>query len=426
MTVWAIVAVLSGGILELEKVVKPIKVLHVTTVAQSLQGLLLNQMRSLQANGYEVVGLSSPGEEVPVLERAGVRHIGIHMSRNVTPLLDLASLARLYAVMRREAFTIVHTHTPKAGLLGQLAARAAGVPIVVNTVHGFYIHDRMHPVLRSVYIGLEKIAAHCSDAILSQNREDMETAVSLGICSPKKIRHLGNGIDLSVFNRDRVNPDDIDNKRRQLGIAPGTKVVGFVGRLAGKRKGFTDFLAACGEVVRRYPNVRILIIGDADVGKADAVGPSAAEAYGIADQCLFLGSRPNAELPSLYSVMDLLVLPSLFEGIPRVVMEAAALGVPAVVTNVKGNREAVEQGRNGRLVPLGDTQALADAIMEILTDPKKAKRMGEEGYRMARERFDERAVFAKVANEYLRILAEKNLRGPVSDSLLKELRQSSL
>lgn len=420
------VAVPSDGILELEEVVKPIKVLHVTTVAQSLQGLLLNQMRSLQAKGYEVVGLSSPGEEVPALERAGVRHIGVHMSRNVTPLLDLASLAKLYAVMRREAFTIVHTHTPKAGLLGQLAARAAGVPIVVNTVHGFYIHDRMHPVLRGVYIGLEKIAARCSDAILSQNREDMETAVSLGICSPKTIRHLGNGIDLSVFDRDRVTLDDVRGKRRQLGIAPGAKVVGFVGRLAGKRKGFTDFLAACGEVARHCPNVRVLIIGDADVGKADAVGPSAAEIHGISDQCLFLGSRPNAELPSLYSVMDLLVLPSLFEGIPRVVMEAAAMGVPAVVTDVKGNREAVEQGRNGRLVPLGDRRALADAIIEILTDREKAKRMGEEGHCMARERFDERAVFVKVIHEYSRLLTEKNLRGPAADSVIKELRQSSL
>jgi glycosyltransferase involved in cell wall biosynthesis len=409
----------------MEKHVKGVKVAHVTTIAASLEGLLLNQMQSIQSKGYEVVGISSPGEEVSLLEAAGIRHVGVRMSRKVTPLLDLVSLVRLYLVMRREAFTIVHTHTPKAGLLGQVAARFAGVPIVVNTVHGFYMHDRMHPILRRFYISLEKIAARCSDVILSQNHEDVETASSVGICLPEKIKHLGNGIDLSIFNRDQVKTGDIRRKRQQLGIPDDTKVVGFVGRLAGKRKGFVDFLRACQRVAKHCPNVRFLIIGEADVGKADAVGPSAAKDHGVSDQCLFLGVRPNAELPSLYAVMDVLVLPSLFEGMPRVVIEAAAMGIPAVVTNVKGNREVVEHGRNGQLVPLGDTQALADAIIEILMDPEKAECMGKEGYRMARERFDERVVFAKVIAEYSRMLAEKDVRIPVANSTATELAHAS-
>ena len=409
----------------MEKHVEGVKVAHVTTVAASLEGLLLNQMKSIQSKGFEVVGISSPGEEVSLLEAAGIRHVGIRMSRRVTPLLDLVSLVRLYLVMRQEAFTIVHTHTPKAGLLGQIAARFAGVPIVVNTVHGFYIHDLMHPILRRFYISLEKIAARCSDVILSQNHEDVETASSVGICLPEKIKHLGNGIDLSIFNRDQVTIGDIRRKRQQLGIPDDTKIVGFVGRLAGKRKGFIDFLRACQRVAKHCPNVRFLIIGEADVGKADAVGPSAAKDHGVSDQSLFLGDRPNAELPSLYAIMDLVVLPSLFEGMPRVVIEAAAMGIPAVVTNVKGNREVVEHGRNGQLVPLGDTQALADAIIEILMDPEKAKCMGEEGYRMARERFDERVVFAKVINEYSRMLVEKGIRVPVSNSTPTELAHAS-
>lgn len=404
---------------------KRIKVVHITTVAQSLQGLLLNQMKSIQSKGYEVVGISSPGVEVPLLEAAGIRHVAIPMSRKVTPLLDLLSLVRLYLVMRQETFTIVHTHTPKAGLLGQLAARLAGVPIVVNTVHGFYMHDRMHPILRQFYIALEKIAGRCSDVILSQNREDIVTASSAGICPPEKIKHLGNGIDLSIFNRDQVTIGDIRRKRQQLGIPDDTKVVGFVGRLAGKRKGFVDFLGACQRVAIQFPNVRFLIIGDADVGKDDAVGPSAAKDHGVSDQCLFLGLRPNAELPSLYAVMDLLVLPSLFEGMPRVVIEAAAMGIPAVVTDVKGNREVVEHGRNGLLVPLGDVQALADAILEILKDPQKAECMGKEGYCMAREQFDERVVFTKVIAEYSRMLAEKDVRIPVATSTATDLAHAS-
>lgn len=399
---------------------KRIKVVHVATVAQSLHGLLLNQMTNIQSKGYAVVSLSSPGGEVPAIEKSGIRHIAIRISRNVTPLLDLVSLVRLYSVMRQEGFTIVHTHTPKAGLLGQLAARFAGVPIVVNTVHGFYCHDLMHPILRRFYIGLEKLAARCSDVILAQNREDVELALSMGICPSEKVKHLGNGIDLSLFNREQVKDVDICNKRRQLGIPDDTKVVGFVGRLAGKRKGFIDFLKACQRVAGQRPNVRFLIIGEADAGKADAVSPSAAKDYEVSDRCLFLGARPNEELPSFYALMDVLVLPSLFEGIPRVVMEAAAMGIPAVVTDVKGNREAVVHDRNGLLVPLGDSLALAEAIIDLLTNPEKAKRMGEEAYRMARERFDERVVFGKVIDEYSRLLAEKDLQVHVSESTATE------
>ena len=159
-----------------------VKIAHVTTVDISLHGLLLNQMRSLHAAGYDVAGISAPGEVVPDIEASGVRHLAVPMSRNFTPLADLVSLWRLWRAMRRERFTIIHTHTPKAGLLGQLAARLAGVPIVVNTIHGFYFHEHMRPLARRFYIFMEKIAAFCSDLILSQNAEDLETAVRVGIC----------------------------------------------------------------------------------------------------------------------------------------------------------------------------------------------------------------------------------------------------
>ena len=134
----------------------------------------------------------------------------------------------------------------------------------------------------------------------------------------------------------------------------------------------------------------------------------------MAEQCSFLGSRPNTDLPALYSVMDVLVLPSLFEGIPRVVMEAAAMGIPAVVTDVKGNREAVEHGRNGLLVPLGDTKALAQAILRILMNSEEARRMGIGGHHLAQDRFDERKVFARVLEQYARLLQERNLCVPTS------------
>jgi glycosyltransferase involved in cell wall biosynthesis len=382
------------------------KVAHVTTVDCSIKSLLLNQLRCLKGAGYDVAAISAPGADVPAIEAAGIRHLAVPMSRNLTPLADLLSLARLYRIMRRERFTIVHTHTPKAGLLGQLAARLAGVPIIVNTVHGFYFHEHMRRSARRFYIAMERAAARCSHLILSQNAEDIHIAVRQGICGPAKIEFLGNGIDLSLFNPDTISAEDALNCRRKLGIAPHVPVVGFVGRLAARRKGFRDFLAAAKSIVEQHPQARFLIIGEADHGKPDAVDPSVAIDYGIAERCLFLGQRPNVELPLLYRLMNVLVLPSLFEGVPRVVMEAAAMGVPCVASNVKGNREAVADGRSGLLVTFGNVPALADAILRTLTDRKFAQRMGAEARQLAVERFNERLVFEKVKHAYARLLRE--------------------
>lgn len=391
----------------------PIKVIHMTTVSTSLKHLLLNQMRSLQQAGYEVVSLSSPGPAVADLEAAGIPHKAVTMTRNISPLSDLVALWRLYRLLRRERVTIVHTHTPKPGLLGQLAARLAGVPIVINTIHGFYFHDHMSARQRRFYIWMEKIAARCSDLILSQNREDMQTAIREGICKPEKIRHLGNGIDLSRFQPAQISAAAIAQKRDELGIATDTPVVGFVGRLAARRKGFLDFLAAGQQIAHQIPDVRFLIIGQADTGKPDAVEPAVASEYGIADNCLFLGRQPNDELPLLYSLMNVIVLPSLFEGMPRAIMEAAAMGVPAVVTDVKGNREVVEHGRNGLRVPLGDVPTLAGAIAQVLTHPEQARQMGQESLRIARQRFDEQLVFETVQAAYTQLLQQKGL--PTAD-----------
>ena len=392
------------------------KVAYLTTVDMSLLYLLMDQMQSIQEAGYQVVAVSAPGPDVPSIEAGGIRHLAVPMSRNFTPLADLRSLWRLYRLMRRERPTIVHTHTPKAGLLGQLAARMAGVPVVVNTVLGFYFHENMGARARRFYITTEKIAARCSDVLLSQNTEDIATAIREGICPPEKIKHLGNGIDLQEYSPARFSTEDVAQRRRDLGIAPDAPVVGFVGRLAARRKGFLDFLAAGKTIAAALPNVRFLIVGEADHGKPDAVEPEVASDYGLADRCVFVGQRPNHELPLLLKSMDVLVLPSLFEGMPQVVMEAAAMAVASVVTDVRGNREAVVHGRSGLLVPLGDVPAIASAILDVLTDHKLAQRLGSGGRQLAEERFDEQKVIEFVKSEYARLLMKKGLPVPVASA----------
>jgi glycosyltransferase involved in cell wall biosynthesis len=379
----------------------PAKILHVSNTDWFVRHVLLAQLRALQDEGYEVVVAAPPGEDVKAVEAAGVRFLPVPMTRAFTPGADLVALWRLYRLMRREAFTLVHCHNPKPGLLGQLAARLAGVPVVVNTLHGFYFHEHSRPAVRRFYVLTEKVAALCSDVILSQNREDVHTALRERICSPRRIRHLGNGIDVRRFDRDTLDRRRLRHKRAGLGLPPGVPLVGFVGRLVAE-KGVREFLAAAQLIRARAPDCRFLLIGPVDREKADALTSAVAREYGVHEACHFLGMRQD--LPELYALMDVFVLPSHREGFPRVLMEASAMGVPCVATDIRGCREVVEHRRSGLLVPPRDAGALARAVVSLLADPSWAASLGREGRRFARERFDERTVFEKIKAEYARLM----------------------
>jgi glycosyltransferase involved in cell wall biosynthesis len=380
-----------------------IKVAHLTTVDLSLRYLLLNQLRSIQQAGYEVTGISAAGSNVAAIEAAGIRFIPVPMVRasNPTPGADLHVLWHLYSLMRRERFTIVHTHTPKPDLLGQLAARMAGVPIVMSTLHGFYFHEHMPSKQRRFYITMAKVGALCSNLILSQNPEDIETAQKEGICRPEKIKLLGNGIDLIRFNHHQIDQHELAQKRAELRVPPGAPVVGFVGRLV-KEKGIIELMEAARLLRDQVADIRFLLVGMVDEKKADAITPTIAQEYGVADNCLFVGHQED--MPIYYALMDLFVLPSHREGFPRSAMEAAAMALPAVVTNIRGCRTVVVDGQTGLHIPLKNAEALANAILYLLARPHEARRMGENGHRLAQQSFDERLIFEKVKAEYARLL----------------------
>jgi glycosyltransferase involved in cell wall biosynthesis len=361
----------------------------------------LNQLQRIRDEGYEVFGISADGPDARIVEQAGIPHFAVPMTRRFTPLADLRALWALTRVMRRERFDVVHTHTPKAGLLGQLAARMAGVPTVANTLHGFYFHDDMKPLPRRFYILMERIAARCSDIILSQNREDVSTAIAEGIAPPELVKWLGNGIDLTRFDRRRLSSGAIDALRREIGLDRDAPVVGFVGRLV-KEKGVLDLLRAANTIMEAVPEAQFLMVGPYDAEKPDALRPDLAEEFGVASRCRFVGMRDD--MPELYALMDVLVLPSYREGFPRAPMEASAMGVPSVVTDIRGCREAVSHGENGLLVPVGNADALASAVIELLQDDERRTAMGKVARAMAEDRFDEQKVFDRVLREYERLL----------------------
>ena len=244
---------------------------------------------------------------------------------------------------------------------------------------------------------LERFVARFSDAILSQNSEDILTANKEKICPQEKISFLGNGIDLQLFSPESIDLKKLDKLREAFDLDPNKRVVGFVGRLVAEKGVLELFQAAC-EISNRLGDVQFLFVGPVDTDKRDAVTPQMAADLGISEICKFVGFQDD--MPSIYSLMDIFVLPSHREGFPRSLMEASAMGVPSIATDIRGCREVIKDQENGLLVPWKDTKAITEALFTLLTDAKLAAEMGEKGKDTAKNYFDEKLVFNKVLQTY--------------------------
>ncbi len=376
------------------------KLVHVTTVDMSLVLLLGPQLRAFAEAGMEVVAASAPGPFVPQLESWGIRHEPLrHATRSTAVGQDAMALVELWRLFRRLRPDIVHTHNPKPGLYGRVAARAAGVPGIVNTVHGLYASPEDRASRRAVVYALERAASMCSGAELVQNPEDLRVLARLGVPRDKLVL-LGNGVDLKRF-RPRGSEQSCRRARVDLGVGAGDVVVGTVARLVWQ-KGFRELFAAAERLRDTHPDVVFVVVGGADPDKSDAVPPEELDAVRRRARIVFAGSRDDME--QVYAGFDVFVLPSHREGFPRSAMEAAASGLPVIATDIRGCRQVVSHGQSGLLVPLRDSEGLAAAIEKLLRDPALRRRMGAAGRRKAEAEFDDRAVVSKTLDAYERVL----------------------
>jgi glycosyltransferase involved in cell wall biosynthesis len=376
------------------------RLVHVTTVDMSLVLLLGTQLRAFAEAGMEVIGMSAPGPYVPQLESWGIRHEPLrHATRSVAVGQDLMAFHELWRLFRGLRPDIVHTHNPKPGIYGRVAARAAGVPGVVNTVHGLYASPEDRASRKAVVYGLERAASMCSGAELVQNPDDLQVLTRLGVPS-RKLVLLGNGIDLQRF-RPAANERARQEARVSLGIDDEAVVVGTVGRLVWG-KGFRELFEAAESLRETNPHVVFVVVGGSDTNKSDAISPGDLEDARSRGRVVFAGERDDME--HVYPAFDLFALPSHREGFPRAAMEAAASGLPVIATDIRGCRQAVSDGQSGLLVPLHDPARLAAAIEKLVADPSLRQRMGTAGRRKAEMEFDDRAVVSKTMEAYERVL----------------------
>jgi len=357
----------------------------------------------LDPERFDVDVFSGPqtGPEGSLIEEVRTRGVPLTIEptlvREISPLKDIRALLALYRHIRQRRYTVVHTHSSKAGILGRWAAYVAGVPIVVHTVHGWGHHDRQRPLVRRLYVLLEQVTQPITDKLIVVSPRNIEKGLSDGIATPSKYVTIRSGIELDRFRHPSRPPETV---RTELGIPLGAPVVGTVTRLS-PQKAPLDFIEAAARVVDRRPDVHVVIVGDGPL-RTDV--EARLSGLGLTECIHLTGLR--RDVPELMHSFDVFALSSLWEGLPRVLPQAMAAGLPIVATAVDGNAEVVTDGVNGFLTPPGDPGAMADAILRLLEDRVLSTQMGDAGRARVGE-FGARRMVSDIATLYESLLAEE-------------------
>jgi glycosyltransferase involved in cell wall biosynthesis len=386
----------------------PVPVLHIITrlIVGGAQENTMLTADMLDKSQWIVHVLSGPqtGSEGSLIEHVRDRGIPLTIEltlvREVNPVKDVLALIRLTRVIRHGRYDIVHTHSSKAGILGRWAAWLAGTPIIVHTVHGWGHHDRQHPLVRALYIILERLTLLITDRLIAVSPLNVEKGLRDGIGQHGDYVIIRSGIELDRFEHPCV---PCSQTRAALGIPSDVLAVGTVTRLS-PQKAPLDFVRAAGIIAQSVPEAWFVMVGD---GPLRPQVKMLATELGLTDRLILTGLRHD--VPELMAAFDIFVLSSLWEGLPRVLPQAMAMGLPIVATAVDGNTEAIEDGVNGLLVLPGQPAALAQAVIRLLRDPQTVRRMGQAGRARADE-FGARKMVDEIANLYEELLARKGLR----------------
>jgi lipopolysaccharide/colanic/teichoic acid biosynthesis glycosyltransferase len=383
------------------------RIAYVITSSQAAE-FLRGHLAYLRKTGYDVSVISSPGKSLMRLgEAEGARFIAIPMTRGISPLRDLVSLCRLWRALRRLSPDIANVSTPKAGLLGGLAAVLARVPNRVYVLRGLRL-ETATGIRRSILWLAERLACLCAHRVICVSDSLRRKALSLGLVEMENTVVLcsggSRGVDGIRFHPVPRSDPSVAEMRRKLGIAAEDLVVGFVGRFT-RDKGVSDLLEAFSRLCPSFPQLRLLLVGAFD--EEDPLPPSARRTITNDRKIVCPGSVSDTSL--YYHIMDVVTLPTYREGLPNVVLEASASGKPVVVSRATGAVDSVKENVTGLLVPVGDSGALAESIGQLLRGPELRARMGLAGRNWIEQEFRPEAAWEAQAKLYCE-MTEKNSR----------------
>lgn len=345
------------------------------------------------------------GPEGDLLERAQrtTRLVILpELGRAISPLADVIAFVKLYRLIRRGRYDIVHTHSSKAGVLGRIAAWLAGTPIIVHTLHSLVFHDYQPWLVNRTWWAIKKLCAPITDHYISVSRIIAEKAIAEGIAPAHKFTTIYSGMELDWFLNAKADASAV---RRELGIPEDAPVVGKIARLF-PLKGHDQLLDAIPAIVKADPRVRFLLVGD---GILQDHLRERARRGGFLQNIVFAGLVPRERIPEMIAAMDVLVHTSLREGLARVLPQALAMGKPCVSFDIDGAPEVVIPEETGLLVKPGDAAGLSAAINRLLADPTLRERMGQNGRRRVDPAFRAETMAAQIADVYRELLQRRSV-----------------
>ena len=383
------------------------KIIRISTVPISLNVFCKGLLQEL-SNNYEVVAVSSPGadlEEVEVREK--VRTIAVPMRRHISPLHDLISLWQLFWLFRREKPDMVHSITPKAGLLSMIAAKLAGVPIRLHTFTGL-IWPTARGLKRKILVATDKLLCACATHLNPEGQgvaHDLQTHITH---KPLTVLGHGNvrGIDFDYYTSTPDIERAADQYRADLGIPSDAFVFLFVGRIVSD-KGIVELIEAFKKLTENYAPksptsspISLLLVGDEE----EHLDPLPTSTQQLINTLPNVYRLPfQTDVRPFYATAQALVFPSYREGFPNVVLEAGAFALPSIVTDINGSREIITNGDNGLVIPPQNIEALTQAMQTLLHTPH-LKSMGEAAYHNVQQHFSKARVWQQLKDYYQHLL----------------------
>ena len=379
------------------------KLIRITTVPLSLKVLLKGQLRFMASNGFDVKGVSSEGEELrEVYENEGIVMEAINMSRKITPFQDLKSLWEMWNFLRKEKPQIVHTHTPKAGIIGMLAARLAGVPHRLHTVAGLPLMEATG-TKRKILNFVEKLTYSSATRVYPNSKGLYDFILQNNFTQSNKLKIIANGssngIDTTFFSPDQVTEIEKVTLREKLNIQPDDFVFVFVGRIVSD-KGINELIKAFSElqtVENKPAGIKLLLVGGLE-NDLDPLNPETLAEINQNKDIISVGFQQDVR--SFFAIADALVFPSYREGFPNVVMQAGAMGLPSIVSDINGCNEIIIEGENGLIIPSKNVEKLKEKMLTLAKDKNLYTKLKGNSRRMIENRYEQSVVWNALLEEY--------------------------
>lgn len=377
------------------------KLVRITTVPISLATLLKGQLKFM-SNNFDIIAISSEGNELnEVAENEGVKVESVNLTRKITPITDLLAVIKLYKLLKKEKPTIVHTHTPKAGIVGMLASKLAGIPIRIHTVAGMPLMEATG-IKRVLLNFVEKLTYLFSTKVYPNSKGLYDFILYNGYTKSDKLKVIGNGssngINTSYYSIEILNPESLIKLRKDLKILDDDFVFVFVGRLVGD-KGINELIKAFSELNNSNAKngIKLLLVGSQEA-ELDPLKDETLEIINTNPNIISVGFQKDVR--PYYAISSALVFPSYREGFPNVVMQAGSMDLPSIVSDINGCNEIIIEGENGIIVPVKDEKSLYHSMEKLITDPDYYSCLKRNSRRLIVERYEQKVIWGDILSEY--------------------------